>query len=973
MSAAQKSNNDIYSTLSNIEKKWQQLNYKTAPRIDKHQTQLVNTVDDNVGIPVGELLFLSTYLPEYYLGELVAIKSDKSAWIELNSLFELLSFAITVDNNKLAAQGWFISKDNSFELDLTDKRVQVNQKEYSLSEQDYYLDSGDIYIDLALLNGWFNLGGEIKFSTLKLSLSPGVLLPIEQKLQREKRNVYTQDYSNEATLPWKPSPYQAISSPVADLQLSYNASENTHALNYAILGAQDLAYFNSEYYLSGQNGDLLTDSRLSFNREDIKGNLLGPLNATTVEFGDVLATQIGSKFLSRYARGIKINNTPLYKKTNSNQVTLTGAIQAGWDVELYRNKILIDQQLSLPDGRYLFENIELLFGVNTFELIFYGPQGEVESKVEEFIIDGNSLEGGEGFYDLSLTQQGEQLLSSSNFATDQDGWLLSGRYEKGLTDYFSVYTGGSFLKGDKSDVNNYAFGSSLSVMNKVLVNLDYEQNNNHEKELKLSTRSEIAGQSVRFSLRKVTELLQENIYNNEDNYELFLSGNLMENSYGRLSYQNTAVYSRSDTRDDLFRFGNILNYSIGRYSFNNNLMWVNNDTFFGSSRLQARFGKVGTRFGVSYSLEPTSEIISYETEFYRALTSNLQAELTLSNQLETDTQFIELGLNWQTDLFSLNSSFNYDTDDNWRVGLFSRFSLGFDTKNNNYFVKNRSLVQTGSLMVHIYLDENNNGVYDSEERSLEGIKVKGLQNYRTAITDENGIALLSGMPANLTTDIVIESDSISDPFLITANDGFSITPRAGFVEYMEIPLNHSSEIEGTVYKKTGQGDSEIQPFATVKLLDNQGQQVAQTQAAYDGYYLFTDLRPGQYKAVIDDEFKERKSLKNTQQVAINLPARGEVVMGVDFELKEKTQTPAYIADAGRFSSLPIMKAYYQLIKSHLSEQSRRSAFYIKDEEQKRYILAVAYADSVSGELDQVCKELKAKGLSCKVQAQLISH
>ena len=407
MSAAQKSNNDIYSTLFNIEKKWQQLDSTTISQ-DENQKLATNKQEDNVGIPVGELLFLSTYLHEYYLGELVAIKSNKSAWIELNSLFELLNFAITVDNNKLAAQGWFISKNNRFELNLLDKRTQVNQKVYSLSEQDYYLDSGDIYIDLALLNSWFDLGGEIKFSTLKLSLSPGVLLPIEQKLQREKRNVYTQDYSNEATLPWKPSPYQAISTPVADLQLSYNASENTHALNYAILGAQDLAYFNSEYYLSGQNGDLLTDSRLSFNREDIKGNLLGPLNATTVEFGDVLATQIGSKFLSRYARGIKINNTPLYKKTNSNQVTLTGAIQAGWDVELYRNKILIDQQLSLPDGRYLFENIELLFGVNTFELIFYGPQGEVESKVEEFIIDGNSLEGGEGFYELSLTQQGEQ-------------------------------------------------------------------------------------------------------------------------------------------------------------------------------------------------------------------------------------------------------------------------------------------------------------------------------------------------------------------------------------------------------------------------------------------------------------------------------------------------------------------------------------------------------------------------------------
>ena len=104
-------------------------------------------------------------------------------------------------------------------------------------------------------------------------------------------------------------------------------------------------------------------------------------------------------------------------------------------------------------------------------------------------------------------------------------------------------------------------------------------------------------------------------------------------------------------------------------------------------------------------------------------------------------------------------------------------------------------------------------------------------------------------------------------------------------------FNNSSELEGTVYKQDEQGSSEVQPFATVKLLDKQGKQVAQTLAAYDGYYLFTDLRPGEYKAVIDDEFKQRKSLKDTQQVVVNLPAQGEVVMGVDFELKEKYLNP----------------------------------------------------------------------------------
>lgn len=47
-----------------------------------------------------------------------------------------------------------------------------------------------------------------------------------------------------------------------------------------------------------------------------------------------------------------------------------------------------------------------------------------------------------------------------------------------------------------------------------------------------------------------------------------------------------------------------------------------------------------------------------------------------------------------------------------------------------------------------------------------------------------------------------------------------------------------------------------------------------------------------------------------------------------------------------------MKAYYQLIKRHLNEQSKRDAFYIKDEKQKRYILAVAYAESAQGSLNK---------------------
>ena len=174
-------------------------------------------------------------------------------------------------------------------------------------------------------------------------------------------------------------------------------------------------------------------------------------------------------------------------------------------------------------------------------------------------------------------------------------------------------------------------------------------------------------------------------------------------------------------------------------------------------------------------------------------------------------------------------------------------------------MSNRTLTNTGSLMVNVFLDENDNGLKDYNEKGLAGVKVKGLQNYRQAITDEQGIAILSAMPANRTTDIVLDRDSFSDPFMIPAHDGFSITPRAGFVEYMDYPVNNASEIEGTVYQQTEQG-SNVQPYAQITLVDEQGNDVATTQAAYDGYYLFTDIKPGKYKAVVDKQYQEQKSL-----------------------------------------------------------------------------------------------------------------
>ncbi|MEI8618100.1 hypothetical protein P4S63_16015 [Pseudoalteromonas sp. B193] len=95
--------------------------------------------------------------------------------------------------------------------------------------------------------------------------------------------------------------------------------------------------------MSGRSTDLLTNSRLTFTKQNLDKEIKNSFMPTEISFGDVIATQVGNNYSSQYARGVKVSNNVTSRKIVNNQVNLSGAIQPGWDVELYRNEILIDQ------------------------------------------------------------------------------------------------------------------------------------------------------------------------------------------------------------------------------------------------------------------------------------------------------------------------------------------------------------------------------------------------------------------------------------------------------------------------------------------------------------------------------------------------------------------------------------------------------------------------------------------------------
>ena len=103
----------------------------------------------------------------------------------------------------------------------------------------------------------------------------------------------------------------------------------------------------------------------------------------------------------------------------------------GWDVELYRNGILLASLIVDDTGFYEFSDVELFGGENDFELFFYGPQGEIRNREIAFPVTSAFLSAQNNTYDISVS------LNDTNsyrrrFDEDQDRETLhvAARYNK---------------------------------------------------------------------------------------------------------------------------------------------------------------------------------------------------------------------------------------------------------------------------------------------------------------------------------------------------------------------------------------------------------------------------------------------------------------------------------------------------------------------------------------------------------------
>jgi len=979
--------------IKSIRKKYQQ--HKTINKVAIKANAAIEIIGSDLqhpkftGIPNGEELVLTVQVEKQLLGELFAYKSKGGAKVSLLSFFEIIELPIDIDFDKKVAKGWFFKENYGFDLNYAEDSsiAIIKGVSFPVKSEHILIEDDDVYVESQILSQWFDLGINFDFSNLIMSVVPTEPIPIQQRLARQKKknNIRT---NIESIAPWKESGYEMLSSPLFDVQLSYSTNNESNQLSaYSIIGGHDLAYLNSEYYIAGDSHDSLDSARITLSKESDKNNLLGLFNANNYEFGDVKPISSSINYNSDISRGFVVsqglNDTHLNNRTNIN-----GNILPGWDIELYHNGIFVEKQLSLQSGRYEFNNLELFYGNNIFELISYGPQGQVETSTKEFYIDGNNLKANKSSYGFSVVESGKTVLGVDTKAVDNDGWLISGNYNYGFTDWLSVNLGYSNLFGSHDidkDIQYYTLGSSINLFERVLLNIqgDFSSDNRHS--ILYSAKTAIGKHALAYSY-------DENQYNQNINignstsvkdkaHSITMSGPIKQAGQLKINYQNLYTYNTNIDGNKSQLFTNSFVFKSTKFSLQNRIDWKKDDNLYndealynefkvneylyGATSLQRMFGSLFTRFTVDYDIKPTTEIRQISSEFNAGLFKNTQANLKL-NYFPTSKQYqAEIGMNYQQKNYNINSTFTLDNQDNWRFGINLRFSFGYQLDKNESLFSSTPMTNKGSLMVRVFEDENLNGTYDTGESLIEGAKVKALQSYNQGISNINGIAVIKGMSNNIITDIELDKDSLGDGFLIPSKGAVAITPRKGYLDQLDFPVVTSSEVEGNVYL-TDDGVFKPLAYVTVHLIDIEGNIMKTTQSEYDGYYLFVDLLPGQYFVAIDEAYLAKRELKNISNIPINLTAQGDVINGSDFTLEELEFSEGFVVKAGEFNSLKILKAYWYLIKKRYRANLKQKVFYIENKDTNKYQLNLGFYEK-ENETVNACTKLSVLKINCTVE------
>ena len=804
---------------------------------------------------------------------LPALQRGGMFFVPLGELTRALEFPIDIFPDSGRAEGWFLDEGRTFQLDVNRRSARVGGHDVLFDAERVLVEPDEIYVESDLFALWFPVDLAVDLRNLVLRIDSLDPLPVEQRLERERRReraLARRLLLERPAYPRATAPYRWIGWPFVDVTTSYAHSHadggdgDPRAIAaYSLLAASDLAQMEGQFLLAGDRDDPVREVLTHAGRTDPKGNLLGPLRATGFALGDVYAPQSALIAESVKGRGFSLASYPLDRPSEFDRTTLQGEGAPGWEAELYRNDALIDFQVIGDDGRYEFTDIPVLYGLNLLRVVLYGPQGQRREEQRRFYVGPDQIEPGRANYRIALNQHGADLIQVAGDLDDPDPRQGQARflaeYERGLERHLSAALSLASLpiRTGAHSVRHAYVGTDLrSSIGPVYSSV------NASTDLDGGWAALGAVQTRWRGLNWTGEYGHFHDYRSEriDDADLptrwlrgRVDGGVTLSVPVSVSLDLRRTQRQSGQAD--VEIGNRVAFSLPRVIFSHTLDWWSYsggaediaDRAIGEILLNSRVREVSVRGALQYMARPVTKgqnlILSLDRRWERLGRLNLDIYGSLASPHRVTCSG---GWNRTFRHFTLGVQGSYTDDGSYALGTMISISLSRDPALGAWRVEGQTMAANGVALARVRLDRDGDGRVSAADEPVPDLQFRVNRSRRLGlVTDARGEALITGLSANRAADVTVDQDSFSDPFWIVQPEGFSVLSRPGVATVMDFLVRETGAIEGTVFIRRGQQVREASGVG-IELLDGEGRVVKQTTSARDGFYVFEMVPYGPY-------------------------------------------------------------------------------------------------------------------------------
>ena len=777
-----------------------------------------------------------------------------------------LDVPMKIDLEAKSASGWAFKEAHKINIDRRAGQVRYGGQAEALAKGVVRDVPEGWCVDSTALSRWFGIKVLPKTNGSALVLESEAKLPVELAAERRRRAAQLKKNAaiQLSSLPQVRLPYRMWRAPALDFVVSggvtYRASNGTRVdRRAAVYAAGEVAQLSYNAQASTDDKGRPQSVRFRAFRSDPEGGLLGPLDATHFEFGDVAGHSSRLLGTGSYGRGVAVTNQPLFTPTSFDRTRFEGELPVGWEAELYRNGQLLGFAETNGDQRYQFNDVQLLYGENRIEIVMYGPQGQVRTRSEMVNVGQENVPPGKTWYWAGVNQPGRDLVNfydrpdDPNLPRAQATLALA----HGIDQKTSV--GVTIQALQLADERlTYVEGTVRRSVGAALVEVAVARDDKGG----LAARAQMLARlgSVNLSAEAIVAkdfrlngLERKSVREGRIAIDAPLKiGRALVPVHGDVRYSQ-----RGDGTRQLEAAARLSSH-INRFNLAGDLryrrQWGSAGSgpeppaeIEGSMIASGRIGPVRLRGSGVWQLSPDSRFKTAEVSAYWSASEKADFEGAVAYDAQSRLGRARVTHIRRFDTMAVALTGEAASDGSVAVGFNLNFSL--DSSRRGLSLSRQQLASAGAVRATVFRDLNDNGRRDAGEPVEKGALITTGSRLSERTTDAQGTVLVAGLTNYVPITVGIDTSSLGDPTLAPKKALQVVTPRPGIAADVEIALVGAGDIEGAVVKDGGEGFEGLE----LELVDASGKVVASTRSDYDGFFLFERVAYGRYSVRIAAE------------------------------------------------------------------------------------------------------------------------